>query len=450
MLSSTEKRMNKEALATGIVKALHKQGHQAFFAGGCVRDRLRGVEPKDFDIATSAKPEEVQRLFSKTVPVGAQFGVVLVLEESQPFEVATFRTEGGYQDGRRPGHVEFASVEEDAKRRDFTVNGLYYDVAKKEVLDFVGGREDLKKKLIRTIGNAEERFLEDHLRMMRAVRFAVQLEFEVDPEILKTIKTHAGLIRKVSAERIRDEFSKTLITSSPVRGVKMLDETGLLIQFLPEMEQMKGVQQPKQFHPEGDVWVHTLMLLERLKNPPLELSLGALLHDVAKPATFTDGPDRIRFNGHDTLGAQMTREIMRRLAYSNDQIELVSELVAQHLRFKDAFQMRTATLKRFFSLDRFDLHMQLHWLDCMASHKNLDAYEFCKQKLEEFSKEPPPPSRLIGGEELMALGHEPGPRFKEILRTVEDGILEGSIRTKEEAIRFVEKNYPIEKGKKKR
>ena len=377
---------SKEQIAIRIIRSLHAKGHKAYFAGGCVRDKLRGVVPKDYDIATSALPEEIIGIFPKTVPVGVQFGVILVVEEGIPFEVATFRTEGGYQDGRHPTTVAFTSLEEDAKRRDFTVNGLYFDVEKQEVIDFVGGRTDLAAKLIRTIGEPEKRFLEDHLRILRAIRFAVQLDFEIDRNTFHFVRKHAALIDTVSKERIREEMNKILTSSNPARGIRLMDEAGLLQRILPEMETMKGVEQPSEFHPEGDVFVHTLMLVEGLSNAPVELAWGCLLHDVAKPSTFVRAADRIRFHGHDKLGADMSREILKRLTFPNHQIQLICELVAEHLKFKDVFQMKLSTLKRFLALDRFDLHMELHRLDCMASHKNLSAYEFCKQKIAEFAR----------------------------------------------------------------
>lgn len=427
----------KEKIAVEIVKTLHSKGHEAYFAGGCVRDKLRGVEPKDFDIATSAGPDEVQALFSKTIPVGVQFGVVMVVEQETAFEVATFRTEGNYQDGRHPGTVKFSTLEEDAKRRDFTVNGLYFDIKTQKVIDLVGGQQDLKSKIIRTIGEADKRFGEDHLRMMRAVRFACQLGFEIEQKTLEAVKSLSSLIVKVSPERIRDELTKTLTSAEPARGVRLLDQLGLLIHFLPEIETMKGVEQPSEYHPEGDVFIHTLMLLDGLKNSSVELAMGCLLHDVAKPATFVRAEDRIRFHGHDRLGAEMSETICKRLCFSNAQTELICALVAEHLRFKDAFQMKVSTLKRFLSMDRFDLHLELHRLDCMASHKKLDAYEFCKQKWEEFKSLPPPPLKLVTGKDLIALGLKPGPRFSEIIRAVEDNILEGTVKTRDEALNYV-------------
>jgi poly(A) polymerase len=427
----------KEQTAIEILKSLHSHGHEAYFAGGCVRDKLRGVEPKDFDIATSAGPEEVQRIFTKTIPVGIQFGVVMVVEHEMAFEVATFRTESNYLDGRHPGTVKFSTLEEDAKRRDFTVNGLYFDIKSQKVIDLVGGQKDLKSKIIRTIGEAESRFGEDHLRMMRAVRFACQLGFEIEDKTLEAVKKYSDLIVRVSPERIRDELTKTLISAQPTRGIKLLDETGLLKHFLPEIEKMKGVEQPCEYHPEGDVFVHTLMLLDGLNNAPIELAMGCLLHDVAKPNTFVRAVDRIRFHGHDVLGAEMSEDICKRLTFSNAQTKLICELVAEHLRFKDASKMKVSTLKRFLSIDRFDLHLELHRLDCMASHKNLDAYYFCKEKWEELKALPPPPLKLVTGKDLIAFGLKPGPQFSEIIRRVEDHILEGTIKTREEALEFV-------------
>jgi len=433
--------MTKEQLGRKILETLHSHGYQAVFAGGCVRDRALGKKPKDFDIATDANPETVLKLFKRTIPVGVAFGVILVVLEGETFEVATFREEGAYDDGRHPNQVVFSNLEKDAKRRDFTVNGMYFDIQKEAIIDLVGGQEDLQKKMIRTIGDPEERFLEDHLRMMRAIRFAVQLDFKIDPLALEAIKKHAPKIKQVSQERIRDEFSKILTSENPARGLRLLDETGLLKEFLPEIEKMKGVEQPMEYHPEGDVFVHTLLLLEGLQNPEIELAMGALLHDVAKPATFQRAPDRIRFHGHDVLGAQMSKEICKRLCFSNDQTELIASLVAEHLRFKDVFNMRVSTLKRFLSLPRFDLHLEQHRLDCLASNGKLDAYQFAREKYEAFLKEPPPPLKLLTGADLKLLGFEPGPIFSKILREIEDQILEGTITTKEAAVDYVKTHY---------
>ncbi len=436
-----KQRMNKAELAESIIRKLQRSGHEAYLAGGCVRDRLRGSVPKDFDIATSALPEKVQSLFKKTIPVGVQFGVVIVVEESTPFEVATFRTESKYLDGRRPSEVSFATVEEDSKRRDFTVNGLYFDVESKKILDFVEGARDIKAKIIRTIGDPKQRFAEDHLRLMRAVRFAVQLGFQIEDRTWRAVCEMAPLIAGVSIERIRDEFSKILTSEDPERGILLLDEAKLLQVFLPEVELLKGVEQPMEHHPEGDVFVHTLLLMKGLKHAPLELAMGALLHDIAKPQTFVRAPDRIRFHGHDTIGAEESVKICKRLSFSNGQTVLIRELVAQHLRFKDAFQMKQSTLKRFLSLPRFDLHLELHRLDCLASHKKLEAYHFTKQKWTEFQQLPPPSLKLVTGGDLIKLGFKPGPEFSKMLRFVEDAILEGTVKSRAEGVALLKKQF---------
>ncbi|MBI1860009.1 MAG: CCA tRNA nucleotidyltransferase [Deltaproteobacteria bacterium] len=435
--------MNQEAIARSIVDRLISSGFETYLAGGCVRDRLRGVEPKDFDIATSAHPEQVQKIFSKTVPVGVQFGVILVVENDIPFEVATFRTDGSYRDGRHPEGVTFATLEDDARRRDFTVNGMYYDTRLEKVVDLVGGAADLKAGRIRTIGQAEKRFEEDHLRLLRAVRFAIQLGFEIDLGCLVVIQGRAKDIQSVSQERVRDELGKILTGPKPGEGIRLLDRTGLLAEILPEVITLKGVEQPMEYHPEGDVYIHTLMLLDQLSNPCLELALGALFHDIAKPATFERAVDRIRFHGHDRIGAEMSRVILKRLAFSNEVTDLVCELVAEHLRFKDAFQMRVSTLKRFLGIRRFDLHLELHRIDCLSSHGKLDAYHFCQQKLGEFRKLPPPPLRLVTGDDLIALGYTPGREFSKIIRAVEDSILEGELGDKTAALAWVREKFPL-------
>ncbi|MBY0370916.1 CCA tRNA nucleotidyltransferase [bacterium] len=433
--------MDKQTTALRLLRALKAKGYQALFNGGCVRDRLLGKAPKDFDIATSATPEQVQALFEKTVLVGAHFGVVVVVEEGESFEIATFRSEGAYLDGRHPTQVAFSTVEKDAQRRDFTVNGLYWDGESEKPLDLVNGQADLAARVIRTIGKPEERFEEDHLRLLRAVRFAVQLGFEIEPQTFAAVKALAPKIASVSAERTRDELTKILTSPAPGRGIRLLDETGLLAVVLPEVLTLKGVEQPAQYHPEGDVYIHTLMLLDQLNEAPAELAWGALLHDIAKPCTFERAADRIRFHGHDRIGAEMSEKILRRLAFSNESRELICALVEAHLRFKDAFNMRVSTLKRFFRMPRFDLHMELHRIDCLASHKDLSAYAFCQQKLAEFAKEPPEPSRIVTGADLIALGHKPGPEFSRILREIEDQVLEGSIRTREEGIEYLRKHH---------
>jgi poly(A) polymerase len=414
-----------------------------------VRDLVLGLHPQDFDVATSARPEEVMELFPHTLAVGAQFGVVLVVaspENSKPIhiEVATYRSDVGYSDGRHPDSVRFSnSPEEDVQRRDFTINGLLYDPVRNQVLDYVGGQADLERKLIRAIGNPRQRFREDKLRMMRAVRFAGRLGYQIEPNTLAAIHELAADIHQVSRERIRDELDKMLTEGHARRCFELLDSTGLLAQVLPEIAAMKGVQQPPQFHPEGDVWVHTLLLLQGLKKgAPKSLAWGVLMHDVGKPPTFRVAPDRIRFDQHAEVGTKMAEAICRRLRFSNDVTEQVSALVANHMRFGDVRKMKGSTLKRFMRLPRFDEHLELHRLDVSASHRDLSLHEFVKEKLENTPEEEIRPAPLITGNDLIEHGWKPGPQFKTVLQAVEDAQLEGVLHTREEAISFVEKNFP--------
>ncbi len=437
-----------EEAATSVLLRLRELGHSAYFAGGCVRDLLLNIPPQDFDIATSAVPEQVMGSFPETLAVGAQFGVVLVVvrtPQSQPIhiEVATYRSDVGYSDGRHPDSVRFSnSPEEDVQRRDFTVNGLLYDPVRSQVLDFVGGRADLQRRLIRAIGEPRLRFREDKLRMMRAVRFAARLGYEIETNTLLAIRELAADIHQVSRERIRDELDKMLTEGRARRCFELLDSTGLLPQVLPEVAAMKGVAQPPQFHPEGDVWVHTLLLLEGLeKGTSKSLAWGVLLHDVGKPPTFRVAPDRIRFDQHAEVGTKMAEAICRRLRFSNDVTEQVSGLVANHMRFGDVKKMKESTLKRFMRLPRFDEHLELHRLDVSASHRDLSLHEFVKEKLENTPEEEIRPTPLITGNDLIEHGWKPGPQFKTILQAVEDAQLEGSLHTREEAISFVETNF---------
>ncbi|MCY3021386.1 MAG: CCA tRNA nucleotidyltransferase [Planctomycetota bacterium] len=427
--------------AIGVVRKLAAAGFRAVFAGGCVRDMLLGVQPQDYDVATSATPEQTMALFPRTVAVGVAFGVVRVLSEGeQPLavEVATFRGETTYSDGRHPDKVCFTDEVEDVKRRDFTVNGLLFDPLKNDVLDYVGGRRDLERKRLRAIGDPRQRFKEDHLRMLRAVRFASTLGFEIDVTTLRAIKTSAPRITAISAERIRDELSLMLTGPDPRRAFELLKKTRLLKHVLPEADAMEGVPQPPEFHPEGDVWVHTLLMLGHLEDASVTLALGVLLHDVGKPATFEQA-DRIRFNEHERVGAEMAEKIMARLKYSSEEAERVSDLVRQHMIFKDAHRMRPATLKRFLRQPHFDEHLALHRLDCLASHGSLEAYDFCVAALQKQSTETLRPQPLITGRDLIALGLEPGPRFKAILAEVEDRQLEGTLTDKESALAHVRK-----------
>lgn len=430
--------------AVSVIEKLAAAGFRAVFAGGCVRDMLLGTQPKDFDVATSAPPQAVMDLFPRNVPVGVAFGVVRVMGEGDnplQIEVATFRGETTYSDGRHPDHVTFTDEVEDVKRRDFTINGLLFDPLKNEVLDYVDGRRDLERKLVRAIGDPKRRFQEDHLRMLRAIRFATRLNFELDGATFGAIKDHAEKILAISSERIRDELNQMLAGPDPRRAFEFLKSSRLLKHILPEIDCMEGVQQPPQFHPEGDVWTHTLMLLGQLENAPLTLALGALFHDVGKPPTFQLS-DRIRFNEHERVGADMTERIMQRLKYSNDEIERVTSLVRQHMVFKDTDKMRPAKLKRFLRQPHFDEHLALHKIDCLSSHKDLSAHDFCVAELARQPQEKLRPEPLVTGADLIALGLKPGPHFKTILTDIEDRQLEGTLTDKESALKFVRENYP--------
>ncbi|MFZ3214459.1 MAG: CCA tRNA nucleotidyltransferase [Candidatus Acidiferrales bacterium] len=450
--------MNARAFAEHICQKLRAAGHQAYFVGGCVRDILLQREPADYDVATDAAPALVQELFPHSLTIGAKFGVIMVLQESDEaspaggepatVEVATFRSDVGYSDGRHPDQVVFASSpQEDVQRRDFTINGLLLDPRDNKVLDYVGGRADLRAGIIRAIGQAEARFREDKLRMVRAVRFAARFGFAIEPETLRAIQKLAPEIGQVSAERLRDELSKLLTEGSARRGFELLDETRLLPELLPEIARMKGVEQPPQFHPEGDVWIHTLLMLAGLQpGCSSTLAWGVLLHDVGKPPTFTppSGPNgRIRFDHHVDVGAKMAEAIGLRLRFSNDDIAQIVALVANHLRFKDVPQMKRSTLKRFVRLPRFEEHMELHRLDCSSSHRNLENYEFMRRFLAETPPEDVRPARLLTGDDLITLGFRPGPEFREILDAAEDAQLEGKLRTHEDALIWVRKYYQV-------
>jgi poly(A) polymerase len=468
-------------LAISIIRTLRTAGHQAYLVGGCVRDLLLKREPKDYDVATDATPDQVMRLFPETYAVGAQFGVVLVplpgnvasrdvasrdvasnvSTESQPdrrdvacyvspktsvVEVATFRSDIGYSDGRHPDQVRYTNdPREDVARRDFTINGLLLDPIKNEVLDFVGGRKDLEAGIIRTIGDPEPRFSEDKLRMLRAVRFAARFNYKIEPRTFASIRKLAPQIHQVSRERVRDELTKMLTEGHARAAFLLLDETGLLREVLPEISAMKGVEQPPQFHPEGDVFVHTLLLLDKLPNPcPAMLAWGALLHDVGKPPTFRVAPDRIRFDGHVDVGVKMAEEICRRLRFSNDDTEQILALVANHMRFAHVQQMNESTLKKFLRMPRFQEHLELHRIDGQASHGDLTSYNFTRDRLAATPPEAMRPAPLITGDDLIARGYKPGPRFKEILGAVEDGQLEGRLQSRDEAMEFVSRQFPVE------
>jgi poly(A) polymerase len=439
--------MTPRELAADICRKLHASGFKAYLVGGCVRDLVLGREPEDYDVATDAHPARVQELFPSSVDVGARFGVILVVANSAQVEVATFRSDVGYSDGRHPDRVEYSNLpEEDVRRRDFTINGLMLDMETQQILDFVGGREDLRQGIVRAIGTPELRFREDRLRMVRAVRFAARFGYVIEPATFQAIIAAAPHITAVSAERLRDEITKLLTEGAARRSFELLDGTGLLKACLPEIAAMKGVTQPPEFHPEGDVWVHTLLMLENLApGSPATLAWAVLLHDVGKPPTFRsveETGDRIRFDGHAEIGARMAVTICRRLRFSVDDMEQIQALVANHLRFKDVFQMKPATLKRFVRLPRFEEeHLALHRFDCLASHGSLDAYEFVRRFLRETPPEEVRPPKLLTGEDLKAMGFRPGPLFKEILQAVEEGQLEGRFMRREEAMDFVRREY---------
>ena len=445
--------------ATSIGQTLRQQGFQAYLVGGCVRDLLLGREPKDYDVATNATPTQVMNIFPETYAVGAQFGVVLIPapeqdatsgrssdapSKSHAVEVATFRSDIGYSDGRHPDEVRFSNdPREDVARRDFTINGMLLDPVSGEVLDFVGGRKDLEAGIIRTIGDPEQRFAEDKLRMLRAVRFAARFKYTIEPATFAAIRKLAEQIQVVSRERVRDELTRMLTEGHARRALLLLDESGLLEQVLPEISAMKGVEQSPEFHPEGDVFVHTLLLLDNLPNPcSLTLAWGALLHDVGKPPTFRVAPDRIRFDDHVDVGVKMAEEVCRRLRFSNDETEQILALVDNHMRFGHATRMKESTLKRFIRLPGFDEHISLHRADCLASHGNLSTYEFIQQKCAEIPAEKMRPSPLVTGDDLIAQGHVPGPKFRKILSAVEDAQLEGRLPSRDAALEFVRREFP--------
>jgi poly(A) polymerase len=434
--------MSGRALAEDICTKLRAADHQAWLVGGCVRDLLLGREPKDYDVATDARPWRVQELFPESVAVGAQFGVILVVRGDDRVEVATFRSDIGYSGGRHPDRVTYSdSPQEDVRRRDFTINGLLLDPRDGAVLDCVGGQQDLRHGIVRAIGDPAQRFREDHLRMLRAVRFAARFHFHLEENTRAAILPLAGFILEVSRERVRDELTRILTEGAARRGFELLDETGLLAALLPGVAAMKGVEQPPEFHPEGDVWIHTRLMLEML--PPdcsPTLAWGVLLHDVGKPPTFSPpaGPGgRIRFDGHVEVGAQMTEELCRRFHFSNEDTDQIVALVANHLRFKDVERMRASTLKRFVRLPGFEEHLELHRLDCLGSHRSLTNYDFVRNFLATTPPIEVRPPRLLGGDDLVALGLKPGPIFRQLLYEVEEGQLEGRLATREDALGYV-------------
>ena len=447
--------------ALNVIATLRAAGHQAYLAGGCVRDLLLGREPKDYDVATSATPDLVLDLFPRTFAVGAHFGVVLVADGDEEgygtTEVATFRSDGAYSDGRHPDAVRYtASPEQDVQRRDFTINGLLLDAPnafghqtdpnhlRSVVIDHVGGLADLDSGVVRAIGQPDARFEEDHLRMIRGVRFAARFGFELEPGTAASMRRLAAKTAAVSRERVRDELTKMLTEGHARRAFQLLDSTGLLTEVLPEIARMKGVEQPPQYHPEGDVFIHTLGLLDQLEpGCPLTLAWGALLHDVGKPPTFHRAPDRIRFDGHVEVGVAIGADICRRFRFSNDETRQILALIQNHMRFAAAPQMRASTLKRFFQLPAFDQHLALHRMDCLAGSGNLDHWQFVRERWQAMPPETVRPRPLITGRELIAAGYHPGPAFKQILRAVEDAQLEGTIATPAEALHLARTQFPV-------
>jgi len=443
---STNTAIDKRQEATRIVLRLRSAGYEAYFVGGCVRDSVMGVIPEDYDIVTSALPDQVMALFNRTVAIGAKFGVVAVVVEGHSYEVATFRSDDVYIDGRRPSDVHFTCAKEDVFRRDFTVNGLLMDPVTGEITDYVDGIADIGEKIIRTIGDPDQRFQEDHLRMLRAIRFTANLNFDLDSSTQSAIAKNVAEIKTISAERLYDELGKLLTRGGALRGVELMAQTGMLREILPEVDAMQGVEQPPRFHPEGDVWQHTLIMLEILskgKNTNVNpaLAWGVLLHDVGKPVSRSEDENGVHFYGHVQQGEKIADKIMQRLKFSRAQREAVLHLIGQHMNFMNVQKMRPARLKRFLRMQDFDLHLELHRLDCLASHGMLDNYEFCHNQLENLTAEELHPPRLLSGDDLIALGFTPGKIIGEILRVLEDEQMEGRINSQDEAKIFVENNW---------
>ncbi|MFQ5667883.1 MAG: CCA tRNA nucleotidyltransferase [Candidatus Binatia bacterium] len=437
--------IRKECVARAVAARLREAGYTAYLAGGCVRDRLLGRAPQDFDVATDAPASTVQRLFARTIPVGVQFGVVLVVMEDEQVEVATFRADAVYLDGRHPSSVRFSSPEEDARRRDFTINGMFLDPVTDTVIDYVGGQADLRNRVIRAIGDPAARIAEDRLRMLRAVRFAARLGFTVEPATFAAIQAAAPSITDIAWERIGEEVGRILTDSaggSARRGFELLDTTGLLAPILPEVAALKGVEQSPDYHPEGDVFVHTLGLLEQLEHPRETLALGALLHDVGKPSCAQRTAQRITYSGHCKLGAAMAVEICPRLRRSRETWERVAFLVREHLRLLHAPDMRLSTLKRFLASEGIDELLELARIDAMASNKDLTYYDFCRRKLRELGAEEIKPAPLVRGRDLMEMGFVPGPQFSRILAAVTEAQLDGTLATRDQALAWVRERFP--------
>jgi len=437
-------------MANSICDTLRGAAYQALLVGGCVRDLLLGREPADYDVTTDATPEQVMALFPESVAVGAQFGVILIPRDGLKVEVATFRSDVGYSDGRHPDSVVYSKTpQEDVQRRDFTINGLLMRHDSGEVLDYVDGQADLQAKIIRAIGEPDRRFKEDKLRMLRAVRFAARFGFEIEAGTFRAIRRHVAEIHQVSPERLREELTKMLTEGAARQAFELLDETWLLQQVLPEIGAMKGVEQPAQFHPEGDVWIHTCLMLDGLPaGATPTLAWGVLLHDVGKPPTFQSAAetgDRIRFNNHVEVGVRMAEAICERFRFSNEDTEQILALVDSHMKFGAVEEMRASTLKKFVRQPHFEEHLALHRLDCLSSHRHLESYEFVRRFLEQTPPAQVRPERLLTGDDLQAMGFRPGPLFSQILQALEDAQLEGQIKSREEAKQYVMGEYGTEK-----
>ena len=427
-----------------IAQTLQQAGHTCYFTGGCVRDSLLNKSPKDYDIATSATPKQVRKIFPKSDSIGAHFGVILVRVHGLAFEVATFRTDGTYSDNRRPNSVTFSSPQEDASRRDFTVNGLFQEPLTGEIIDFVNGSADIDQKIIRAIGNPVDRFQEDALRLMRAIRFATKLDFEIEPATWDAICENAHLLGHIAAERIQAELNQILLHKDRARGLDLMVQSGLIRHCIPEVLDLQGCEQPPHFHPEGDVYVHTKIMLNMLSGEPsLELCLAVLLHDIGKPSTYSYNPeeDRIRFSGHDQVGAEMAEVILKRLKYSNKTIEEVCAMVKNHMNFMNVRFMKTSKVKRFMARPTYQQEMELHRVDCGSSNGITENYDFLRAKEQEFAAEPLIPPPLISGKDLISLGYPPGPDFKPIIEAIQNEQLEGKLSTKEQAIDWLSENY---------
>jgi len=425
-----------KAVAKRMIERLQRAGFSAFWVGGCVRDFLLGREPQDFDIATDARPEQVEKLFKRTIPVGKRFGVMLVVENQHQFQVATFRSEAEYRDGRHPARVIFAGARADAQRRDFTVNGLFYDPVSETLLDWVGGEKDLRAKIIRTIGAPEERFAEDHLRLLRAVRFSAQLNFAIEPETFAAIKRLAPKIKLISAERVRDELTKLFMPPHAARGLVLLRDSGLLEQVLPELGATISCEQSPDYHPEGTVFEHIRLMLENLPaGAGVSLPWAVLLHDIAKPLTAEKdlNTGAIHFYGHEKVGAEMARGILKRLRFPGREIDEIAACVRNHMQFKDVKQMRKATLRRLLLRGTFPLELELHRLDCLASHGALDHHTFLLAQARELEQKPAIRPPLLTGDDLIALGLKPGPAMGALLREIRERQLQDELKTRRQA-----------------